>query len=192
MRSLLIITALCAAGCGPKCPQPFYDGEATDEVWAVLADAKGRANLDDAKAAQIKTPMRGATVSVAGAKPAFGWTSSLSAQRENAPVGFGARSAHAGVGAGLASWLTQTVWGHQAPITGTVHWLRFNADKSCPLAEVVTTLNSWTPNDTAWAQFKTASGQSPTIEAISAYVTDNRITEGPFKPTIAVSFTLAP
>lgn len=192
MRSLVLITALFAAACGPKCPEPIYDGEGTDEVWAVLADARGRANLDDDKAAQIKSPLRGDTVSVSGAKPTFSWTSSLSAQREKAPAGFWSGTAHAGLGSSWVSRLTQTILGHEAPITDTVHWLRFNTGNSCPVAEVVTTLNSWKPNEAAWETFKASSGKTVTVEAISAYVTENRITEGPFKPTNAVTFVLGP
>ena len=188
-----VTVMLSATACGPtQCPEPFYGGNATDEVWVVLSDAKGRANLDDAQSLQVKSPARDATISAAGTKPDFTWSSSLSASREPVPAGLWSKPAYAQATSRIATWLSDTLLAHEAPVTGAMHWLRFTTlQSSCPAVEVVTSTNQWTPNDTAWAQLKTAAtGKTVTIEAISAYVTENRITEGPFRPTHCVSFTL--
>lgn len=192
MRSLLLVlAALLAVGCGPKCPEPYYGGEGTDEVWAVLDDAKGRATVDDMRAAQLKSPASGSTVSTAK-KATFSWTSSLSAQHHvplhairNTPV-------LAGVGSSFGQWLLDSIAGHLPAVTGTVHWLRFDTGKACPAVELVTTASVWEPEDAAWEQLKGAGSAKVTVNVISAYVTSNRITEGPFKPSTPATFTLAP
>ncbi|MBX7115575.1 MAG: hypothetical protein K1X64_14695 [Myxococcaceae bacterium] len=189
----LAAVLLSTPACTPTpCPEPFYAGTATDEVWVVLSDAKGRATLDDGQAIHLTHPMPEATISATGAKPDFTWSSSLSASRAPAPEGLWRKPIHAGMSSRVTAWLFDTLLGHEAPVTGPMHWLRFTtAQAHCPAVEVVTSANRWTPDDAAWAQLKTAAtGKTVTIEAISAYVTENRITEGPFRPSTFVNFTL--
>lgn len=54
--------------------------------------------------------------------------------------------------------------------------------ETCPVGLVTTELQ-WQLDAGAWARLKAAAGQTLTVTVMSAYLTENRITERPFMST---------
>jgi hypothetical protein len=75
MRLLTSTLALLACGCGNKCPEPQYEGKASDEAYLTMVDAEQRATADGMKAAQLQ--LADGAVLPSDTLPTFTWTSTL-------------------------------------------------------------------------------------------------------------------
>lgn len=193
MKSSLALLALAAvSSCGSKCPEPSYFGAASDEAWRTMQDGEGRAKADDAKAVQLTFPTPGAAISGAGAPPTFLWTTPLTASRDRiVPRGLLSQRAPSWPER-VSGWLYSSAWAHLPPVTGPIHWLRITVPgRACPL-ETVTTLNEWTPNDAAWKDLKAQTKGTLSFDVLSAYLQQNRISEGPYHFTRPLTFTVTP
>ena len=187
MRTLISGVWILAVACSPgtTCPEPTYGGKGSDEAWRSMQDAQARAKKDDAKAITLFAPTAGAKLDAA-APPKFVWTSPLMASA--APL----TPAKRGVLAMASDLVYSSAWAHLPPVTGPVHWLKISLpNKTCGV-ELVTTLTEWTPSTEAWAALKDTKGATLSMDVFSAYLQDNRISEGPYQLTKPVTFSVGP
>ncbi len=184
LHAFFTLTALAGCG-GNKCPEPFFDGKGSDEAWRTMQDAEARAKGDDAKAVTLFFPVDAQKISTA-MTPKFHWSTPLTASA--APRPDRTRSTFSR----LSAQLYGSAWAHLPPVTGPVHLLRITAPgRSCPI-EVLTTLREWTPSTAAWSQLQETMGQTLTFDVFSAYLQENRISEGPFHFMTPKTFSVAP
>lgn len=157
----LLGAAACGHSASDACGQPEYGGKASDEAWLSMVDGEARTVADDAKAAAFTTPAEGAAVPSA-TPAAFNWTGGAVAS-SNKP--------------------------HLPPVTGAIYYIKVTIPgRVCPL-RALTTTTTWTPSAASWAIIAAATGTvSASIQ--SAYLRENRITEGPYRPTADRTFTL--
>ncbi|MBL8953644.1 MAG: hypothetical protein JNK82_22910 [Myxococcaceae bacterium] len=182
MRWLVAIVAVSAAACsgGTKCPEPQYEGVASDEAYLSLIDGEARATADAMKG-PVFTLTDGMELS-ADPPPTFRWSSTLALSKPGAP---GPRKP--------SPWwrglFISEAYAHLPPVTGVTYWLKFAVPgEKCPI-ELMTTRTEYTPNADLWAKLKGGTG-ARSITGIAAYLTENRITEGPFKMPAPVTFTV--
>lgn len=149
-------------------PEPLYNGDANDEAWRAMADAKDRAVVDSMKSSAFTVPTEGQTLP-ASAPATFTWTTPLVA------MGPGPRPHRGGIG------LFSTAHAHGTPVTGDIYWLFFTVPGLDEKITVLTTDGNWTPSDETWTQMKTAGVREIQVEIISAYLTENAVTDGPYK-----------
>lgn len=185
MRAL-VAAALLLAACSPgaTCPEPYYDGKGSDEAWRALQDGESRAKTDDAKAVAFSVPAVGMKLPTDVA-PKFVWTSALMA---GAPLPPPTR----GMLAVVSDLVYSSAWAHLPPVTGPAHWFRITVpNKTCGI-ELMTTRSEWTPSAEAWAALKDTKGATLSMDVFSAYLQDNRISEGPYHLTKPVTFSVGP
>lgn len=173
-------------GCGgATCPEPFYDGKGSDESWRTLKDGEARATRNDAKAVTLFVPLEGQKLAPA-APATFTWTTPLTASLRRLPPQSLSRFSV------LSGLVYGSAWAHLPPVTGPLHLLRITAPgRTCPI-EVVTSKTEWIPSAEAWAQLKDTGAQTLTLDVFSAYLQENRISEGPFHRTRPITFSVAP
>lgn len=196
LASFVLATAALAAcddHAGPTindpCGEPAYGGAASDEAWLSIVDAEKNTQADDAHAATIMAPAEG-QVLPATSPPTFAWTSPLSAARLPDGKASGAHARPTPWWRRARSLFVGTAHAHLPPVTGTVHYLKIAIPgAACPV-RAFTTLSSWTPDAAAWSKLTAAAGQTLTLEIVSAYLRDNRVTEGPYRPTAPRSFQI--
>jgi hypothetical protein len=186
MRALYLGLYLAAvsftlAACGATCPEPQYDGKASDEAYKTLVDGEARATVDDAKAATLQ--LTDGMSFPAATVPTFYWTSSLTASAAPPPVK-----------PAPAPWyrdlFISSAWAHLPPVTGAIFWLKITVPgQQCPV-ELLSTRTQWTPTAEVWATLSKGTGARK-IDSRSAYLIENRISEGEFKPSSAVTFTVS-
>jgi hypothetical protein len=187
MKTLLTsLTLMALLGCGTKCPEPYYDGSASDEAWRTMQDGEARATVDDSKAVKLFFPLEGAQLSGGGAAVTFKWSSPLTAARErSAPTPM-----HASTLSRLGELFYSSAWAHLPPVTGAIHWLQLTAPKQTCRMEVLTTRNEWIPNEAAWAQLKTFTAGPVSLDVFSAYLQETRISEGEYHLSKPVGFSI--
>jgi hypothetical protein len=192
-RALLMALTLLTA-CrenGEACPEPFYAGEATDEAWQALVDAEDRVSTDNTNAPLIEIPAEGEVFPKSALAPRFRWSSAialLTAPRSERRV----ELAHApSLRERFEALLWSTAHAHLPPITGDVYYLRLYTGASCSL-DVMTTSLEWPVSADAWTAMQEAAGNGLVLDITSAYLTENRITEGPYKPSASRIFSVAP
>ncbi len=190
MRTLLALLALALTACGtpPSCPDPFYDGKGSDEAWRTMQDGEARATKDDSKAVTLFYPTEGEKIPNA-MSPTFKWSTPLTASLLPLP----ARPYRSpSMLSRLSELVYSSAWAHLPPVTGPLHLLRISVpNQSCPI-ELVTTKVEWIPTAEAWTKLKATAGKTLTLDVYSAYVVENRISEGPFHLTQTLTFSVAP
>jgi len=148
-------------------PAPIYAADSTDEAWRSMADAKARTQVSATSGSTFTSPTEGQTVA-ASVPFTFTWTTPLIAM---APV----RHKRGGIG------FFSTAHAHGTPVTGDIYWLFFKLPGVAEPMTVLTTEGSWTPTDDEWTRLKAAGDGQIEAEIISAYMTENQVTQGPFK-----------
>ncbi len=180
--ALACVVATAGGGCAEDCDtvEPAYAGEANDEVWRVLVGARADAS-GGGDAATITAPEDNAVL-VKGSSPAISWDSPL---QVGVLTPFEQRLQHAhrrrpkALFERLSDVLIPAAHAHLAPITSDVYFLELDVPgRTCPVA-LLTTETSATFSDDDWATIVGASGPR-TLRLLSAFVTENRLTEGPF------------
>jgi len=181
-----------------RCGEPQYAGGTTDEAWKAIVDAYDQAAVGSASAVTITQPAPNAVIASAGAAPTFVWTSPLAAGPSQPRAIASAATHHEN--ASETSWLDDALAAvggffvgaaraHLPPITGDVYYVELEvAGRECPVARALTTDETWVPDAAVWAELKTAEGVPIEIVVTSVYLTENRITEGPFRPATSVVF----
>ncbi len=185
---LVVGGVVALAGCGDHdheavddpCGEPSYGGEATDEAWMSMSDGYELAISGHQDAAVVTIPSAGEVLS--GETPVtFAWTSPL------AMLDCPGRCGPLGgfqlplLASGSAAWLSSPARAHLPPISGDVHYVEVVvAGRECPI-RTLTTTETWRPALTEWEEMR-GKGVLNLI-VTSAYLEENRITEGPFRTT---------
>ena len=121
----------------------------------------------------------------AAAVPKFVWTSPLMAGVPLPP-------AKRGVLAVVSDLVYSSAWAHLPPVTGPAHWVRISVpNKTCAI-ELLTTRTEWTPSTEAWAALKDTKGATLSMDGFSAYLQDNRSSEGAYHLSTPVPFSVGP
>lgn len=183
------------------CDTPHFGGDATDEVWKAMVDAFDQAEVGSADAVTVTTPAAGETLD-ATTPATLAWTSPIALAptgRAAHPIATAALSARpaltsptdwlaAGLGA-VADFFVGTAHAHLPPITSDAYYVVITVPgRTCPL-RAVTTGETWQPTLTEWKILAAATGPL-TMTVTSAYLTENVITEGPYRPATATTFTV--
>ncbi len=188
MKALLAslsLLALAACSAPATCPEPFYDGKGSDEAWRSMQDGEARATKDDTKAVTLFAPTAGQLFPSASPFK-LTWTTPLTASLQRPTRARPSRLSQ------LKDFLYGSAWAHLPPVTGPLHLLRISdGTNACPI-EVATTRLEWTPNEAAWTKLKEKAGKTLTLDVYSAYLLENRISEGPFHLTKPLTFTVTP
>lgn len=160
MRKLAVLMLLAAAcGSDDECGEPSYGGAATDEAWHSMVDGKARAMAGNAMAPSFTAPAAGTSVPASGAAPRLTWTSPIA--RKVAP--------------------------HLPPVTDDIYLVEVTAPgRKCPVSMLTTQLE-WALSADDWATLKGSPGEM-SASIWSAYLIENRITEGPFTPAAPLTF----
>jgi hypothetical protein len=195
--AVAVALVLAAASCSnddDPCGQPIYGGDATDEAWRTMVDGEDRAQVGDPNAPAFTLPTEGQVFASSAAAPRFTWTS---------PIALGPKppssTRFASVHRSRRSWLDAIsdllipkAYAHLPPVTGDIYYLQIDVPgRECPY-RVLTTNLDWQIDDQAWSLFRGAAGQTITVRMLSAYLTENRITEGPYAPAAPRTFSVSP
>ena len=187
----VLFAVVSASGCAEDCDtvEPAYAGEASDEVWRVFVGARDDARTGD-DAATITTPADDAVLGKADTLT-VNWDSPLKVgafspikqrilkAKRHAPKALFER---------VSEFFIPVAHAHLAPITSDVYFVEVDVPgRTCPVS-VLTTELSATFSDDDQALITDADG-TRTIRVMSAFVTQNRITEGPFRAA-PVRFTV--
>lgn len=178
---VVVVFSSAGAGCVDDCNavEPAYAGAATDEVWRVMLDA--RANAEESTDVEVVVPAAGDEVKQGDDPPAFAWDSTLVAAVElpRFPDARAHRRRARGLLDDVSALLFPAALAHQPPITSDVYFLEIDVPgRTCPVA-ALTTLESMIFADDDWDVVTSAPGER-TLHLLSAFVTENRVTEGPF------------
>ncbi len=205
MKYPLVAACLVFAHCGDHhhddapfddgCAEPDYGGAATDEAWKTMVDAYDAAEVGSPEAVTIPAP----TGAFDAAAPSFvlSWTSPLAAGpvRPRA-IALAARTAPESSWFddaldALGGFFVGSARAHLPPITGDVYYVELTvAGLTCPVARGLTTNEQWELPSDDWAAMKSHIGVPITVTITSAYLTENRVTEGPYRPAAATVIEL--
>lgn len=167
------------------CPEPTYAERATDEAYQELLLAAKGATADDALAAQVFSPASGSQAQLSAEPPVFEWTSGLLARAEP-------RAAPGRGGWRLLDALLPAAHAHGVAMNGPGHLLRLKGrGMACPLSHF-TSRTSWAVAPYQWARLAEQSGQTLTLEVLSASFSSNKVVDGPYKPSTAPTLILIP
>ncbi|MCY1082672.1 hypothetical protein [Archangium lansingense] len=179
--------ALATSACDPApadCGEPIYAGKSTDEAWRALVDVKQRP-LDASRAVDLLSPSEDQVYPADATPPAWEWTSPLRASLQRPSQGMLALQTAPRPSRSFTAWLGDllmpTAHAHLPPYTGDLYWLEISAGGECPVAQVLTSELSWQMDPTTWAELGKHAGKDLTVQVMSAYLVQNRVTEGPFR-----------
>jgi len=179
VAALSLATSACDSS--SECGEPLYVGKASDEAWRALVDVKQRP-ANSSMAVNLVSPTEGELYATDAAPPRWEWTSPLSASLDRPHSGAPAASPRSSRSftAWLGELLVPTAHAHLPPFTGDIYWVEVStAGGKCPVAQVLTPDLSWQLDANTWAQLG-KSGQSFSVQVTSAYLQENRVTEGPY------------
>ncbi|MCP3065648.1 hypothetical protein LXT21_43465 [Myxococcus sp. K38C18041901] len=190
--ALLALTSACGDDepTGSRCGEPLYGGDATDEAWRALVDARDLAKAD-AQATELSSPQSNARYAFGAAAPTWTWDSSLAQamprSTPSSPLDT-ARTMLATVG----EWLLPTAHAHLPPFTGDIYWVQVTVPgRECPV-EMLTSNLSWQLDAATWDTLKANAGKDLSVQVLSAYLLQNRIQEGPYLLAQPVTFRIEP
>ena len=184
---------MASSGCAEDCTavEPTYAGEATDEAWREMLDARADA-VEGGDAATFSAPAADAQVP-ASSSPTFAWESPLKVASASRPPrlprlpGTWRRRAPS-LFDRVVDVVLPSAHAHEPPITSDVHLLEVDVPgRTCPVAGLTTAL-SFTFDDEGWNAISAGGGER-TARLLSAFLTENNVTEGPFLAS-PLSFTI--
>ncbi len=159
------------------CGEPAYGGKATDEAWLTILDGYDLAK-PSADAATLVSPTNDAVLT--GDPEAIVWTTPLDSAMLP-PGGYTEPSFIDQTAAVFAALFTSPARAHLPPVNGDIHYLELKVPGESCAIRALTTDETWTPTDEAWELMR---GKGPiTLTLTSAFLANNRITEGPFRVT---------
>jgi hypothetical protein len=183
VAALALSLSACDSG-DAECAEPLYAGKATDEAWRALVDARAAKGPDNSRAVTFLTPSSGALYSADIAPPRWEWTSPLHASLQRSAPGVLALAAPRSprsLTAWLGELLVPTAHAHLPPYTGVLHWVEVSKPGArCPVAQVLTSEPWWQLDANSWAEMGKAGGEL-SVQVTSAYLVQNRVTEGPYQ-----------
>ena len=182
---VVVVVVAAAAACEQDCDrvEPAYADQASDEVWRVMIDARAAATPGD-DAAVLTAPLEGLTQSD---PVSFEWDAPLQTalvlpSSSPSPLSFTARRPQRSFLGALSQAVFPAAHAHEPPVTSDVHLLEIDVPgRTCPVAGL-TTAQSFVFDDGSWEELTREPGER-TLRILSAFVTENRITEGPFTST---------
>lgn len=197
-RALVVASAVVAGigtGCGTEdCStiEPAYVGDASDEAWRVLLDA--RADAATTGDIPVFTAPAADGALPAGTSATFTWESPLRlASAAPAPTPAPARRRPAGLleapFRAAMELLVPPAHAHLPPVTGDIYLIEVDVPGRCPVAGLTTADLSFTFATSDWESI-TAGGGARAARLMSAFLVDNRVTEGPFLAA-PLSFSIA-
>lgn len=191
LRLTLLCALVACSGSPDPCSEPTYEGAATDEAWRTMVDGEDRAQVSATNAATFTLPAEGQEFAKDDPPPRFAWASPLAQSRVSPRTPFAqAGPAHTwrSFGDRLLSLFVGTAYAHLPPVTGDLYYLQIDVPgRTCPL-RVLTTNLYWQVDDPSWALLRAAAGQTISVRILSAYLTENRISEGPYQPALPRTF----
>lgn len=168
-----------------ECGEPLYGGDATDEAWRTLVDAKDRAAAGS-QAVTLESPAVGQSYSSIDAPPTWRWTSPLASLLPGpgpVPASPGARPRDTGrsVLAWLGNLVLPSAEAHLPPFTGDIYWVQVTVpSRRCPV-ELLTSNLEWQLDAATWDILRGAVDQDLTVQVTSAYLLQNKLREGPYR-----------
>ncbi|WP_164012613.1 hypothetical protein [Pyxidicoccus trucidator] len=169
-----------------ECGEPLYGGDATDEAWRTLVDAKGQP-ADSSQAVTLESPAQGQTYSSIDAPPTWRWTSPLASrlpglEPEGTPS---APSRPRDGGRSMLAWLGNLLLpsaeAHLPPFTGDIYWVQVTVPgRECPV-ELLTSNLEWQLDAATWDTLRGFVDQDLSVQVTSAYLVQNRLREGPYR-----------
>ena len=92
----------------------------------------------------------------------------------------------------MLDWILPSAWAHLPPVTGAIHLVEIPiADRACPV-QLLTTLTRWDMDSASWDIVRAQRGRTLELMITSAYLTENRVTEGPYRPSAPRKLEVAP
>jgi hypothetical protein len=181
LSGVVLFGLICAAGCETDCNtvEPAYAGDSTDEAWRALIDGRAGADDDSDDAPTFSAPDDGGTFDGDDA-PTFSWDSPLKvamgAPKSSAQ---GIRRRPLAPFEHLSRLVIPVAHAHLPPITSDVYLLEVDVPgRACPVAGITTDLSFSFPSSD-WEAI-VAGGGARSARLLSAFLTENRITEGAF------------
>jgi hypothetical protein len=165
-----------------ECGEPLYAGRATDETWRAMVDARTKAP-DTSRAVTLLSPTEGEAYTANAAPPRWEWTSPQASLQRTAPgaLALAAPRASRSFAAWLGELLVPTAHAHLPPYTGELYWVEVSTPGAeCPVAQVLTSDLSWQLDANTWAELGKQTG-ALSVQVTSAYLQENRVTEGPYQ-----------
>ncbi|MFP2909697.1 hypothetical protein ACLESD_32555 [Pyxidicoccus sp. 3LFB2] len=166
-----------------ECGEPLYGGDATDEAWRTLVDAKDRP-ADSSQAVTLESPAVDQTYSSTDAPPTWRWTSPLaSLVPGSAPEGTPSRPRDEG--RSMLAWLGNLILpsaeAHLPPFTGDIYQVQVTLPgRECPV-ELLTSNLEWQLDAATWDTIRGYVDQDLSVQVTSAYLVQNRLREGPYR-----------
>lgn len=166
---------------GTECGEPLYGGDATDEAWRTLVDAKDQP-ADSSQAVTLSAPTAGQSYSTAETPPTWRWTSPLASLLPGSgPAHPAVRGERRSVLAWLGNLVLPTAEAHLPPVTGDIYWVQVTVPgRECPV-ELLTTHLEWQLDPATWDTLRGAVDQDLSIQVTSAYLVQNKLREGPYR-----------
>ncbi|MBM7112949.1 hypothetical protein [Archangium primigenium] len=177
----LALLALVTAACGEKepevtaCAEPLYGGKATDEAWHSMVDVRNKP-LDTSGAVYLASPTEGEAYAADAPPPTWAWALPEASRTPASPPTRPFRPL-----AWLGEWLVPSAHAHLPPYTGELYWVEVFAGGTCPVAQILTSETTWTPDAESWAVIGRQAGQPLTLQVTRAYLLQNTVTEGPYR-----------
>ena len=199
MRHLktLCATALLLplVACEPEseCGEPLYAANATDEAWHGLVDAMKRPP-DSSRAVDLLSPTQGQVYTADAAAPRWEWSSPLASRERGNSEGMLALQARPRPGRSVLAWvgelLVPTAHAHLPPYTGDLYLVEVSVPgRTCPV-RVLTSELAWQLDTESWSTLREAAGKELTVQVTSAYLEQNRVTEGPYRMATPRTFRM--
>ena len=195
LAPFIVLPLAWSTGCAEEgCPEPSYGGRASDESFRTMVDARDQAVADETNAPVVTSPENEALLDSEGAAPTFSWTSALKLSMGPSALPAPATRPR---GPSLIDVMSELVipkaHAHLPPVTGDVYLVEVTwPDRECPVAAHTTDLE-WQLDKDSWDALKEWRGgeESLSLTIISAYLNENRLSEGPFKTSAPTTFRLS-
>jgi len=195
--SLALPLALALAACDDDdhgvddpCGEPAYGGAATDEAWESILDQYDTAEVGAVEAVTLTTPAADATLAAGGGPPTFAWTSPIAQGMQRPLATPRAAPTHdqgwlEGALAALGDFFVGSAHAHLPPITGDLYYIEVKIPGRECAVRALTTEESWVPSAADWAILQASAGATLELVITSAYLKENRISEGPYRTTLS-------
>ncbi|QSQ22103.1 hypothetical protein JY651_44375 [Pyxidicoccus parkwayensis] len=185
--ALLALTPACDKDDEPEadeCGEPLYGGDATDEAWRAMVDAKSRATAS-AQSVTLESPTEGQQYVTTEAAPTWSWTSPIASLVPGSEPAGPASPVRAHKGRSVLAWLGNLILpsaeAHLPPFTGDLYWVEVTVPgRKCPVAMLTNNLE-WQLDAATWDTLRGAVDKDLSIQVTSAYLVENRLREGPYK-----------
>ncbi|MCK6546479.1 hypothetical protein L6R52_11565 [Myxococcota bacterium] len=195
LPALVIAGALSAAGCSDDAQcEPRYEGSASDEAWLSIVDAEPLVKVGDPSAPVTSAPTEGQSFRASDPAPKIVWSSPLSASLTpgKSTSALARATPRRSLGDHFTALFVGTAWAHLAPVTGPIYAVHVEAPglTGCGL-DVLTTNVEHQLSAEDWRALTSVAG-TVRVTITGAYLRDNRVTEGPYRPATPLSFEVAP